>query len=500
MIAGATGIDLFLLVIDAQEGARPQTLEHLAVLRLLGVDRGVVAVTKADAVDEETLALALDEARELVPGRRGRPRLGEDRRRARRAARRARPRAGRRSAARHAATRLYVDRVVHAAGRRHGRDRDALVRHDRRRATCCASSRAGRVVRVRSVQVHDDAVDRAEAGPARRRQPADVERRDLARGDVLVEPGPLPGLLPARRRARDARRDAGGGDGARRDEGGAARVVRDGAYAQLRLTEPVVAARGDRVVLRTETTVGGGLVLDPAPPRRLEPERLGVLDARLHRRRSCALLVHEPVTGRDLQARGLLAPGELAQGLASVRAAGEHYFSAAWLDDTARASARSGSRHARRRTRSIPGCRSPSCCPQRAVGAVRPEPARDRAPRREGLPAGRIGDARRARPGCLRARGAARPGGDREGRRQAARRVPRGARPAAARRRRLRGFDRRCTTAAASCSRRSTRSRSPVPRRARGRQAHRAAPARALRHGRADVASRRRRTLRRSRT
>src|SRR5881396_2936429 len=68
MVAGATGIDLFLLVIDAAEGARPQTHEHLAILRLLGIDSGVVAVTKADAVDEETLELALDEARELVPG------------------------------------------------------------------------------------------------------------------------------------------------------------------------------------------------------------------------------------------------------------------------------------------------------------------------------------------------------------------------------------------------------------------------------------------------
>ena len=63
MVAGATGIDLFLLVIDAAEGARPQTHEHLAVLRLLGVERGVVAVTKTDAVDVETLALAMDEAR-----------------------------------------------------------------------------------------------------------------------------------------------------------------------------------------------------------------------------------------------------------------------------------------------------------------------------------------------------------------------------------------------------------------------------------------------------
>src|SRR5919202_1342115 len=67
MVAGASGIDLFLLVIDAGEGARPQTHEHLAVLRLLGVERGVVAVTKADAVDAETLELAVDEARALVP-------------------------------------------------------------------------------------------------------------------------------------------------------------------------------------------------------------------------------------------------------------------------------------------------------------------------------------------------------------------------------------------------------------------------------------------------
>src|SRR5438270_4568944 len=68
MVAGATGIDVFLLVIDAGEGARPLTHEHLAILRLLGIDRGVVAVTKADAVDEDTLELALEEARELVAG------------------------------------------------------------------------------------------------------------------------------------------------------------------------------------------------------------------------------------------------------------------------------------------------------------------------------------------------------------------------------------------------------------------------------------------------
>ena len=68
MVAGATGVDLFLLVIDANEGARPQTHEHLAILRLLGVERGVVALTKSDVVDDETLELARAEAEELVPG------------------------------------------------------------------------------------------------------------------------------------------------------------------------------------------------------------------------------------------------------------------------------------------------------------------------------------------------------------------------------------------------------------------------------------------------
>ena len=60
MVAGATGIDLFLLVIDAGEGARAQTHEHLAILRMLGIERGVVAVTKIDAVAADALELAVD--------------------------------------------------------------------------------------------------------------------------------------------------------------------------------------------------------------------------------------------------------------------------------------------------------------------------------------------------------------------------------------------------------------------------------------------------------
>src|SRR4051794_25371857 len=65
MVAGATGVDLFLLCIAADDGVMPQTREHMAVLRRLGVERGVVAVTKADATDPEA---AVAEASELVPG------------------------------------------------------------------------------------------------------------------------------------------------------------------------------------------------------------------------------------------------------------------------------------------------------------------------------------------------------------------------------------------------------------------------------------------------
>src|SRR5213080_2245968 len=68
MVAGSSGVDLFLLVIAADDGVMPQTREHVAVLRALGVERGVVALTKRDLVDSEALELAAEEARALLPG------------------------------------------------------------------------------------------------------------------------------------------------------------------------------------------------------------------------------------------------------------------------------------------------------------------------------------------------------------------------------------------------------------------------------------------------
>jgi selenocysteine-specific elongation factor len=325
-------------VIDAAEGARPQTHEHLAILRLLGVERGVVAVTKADAVDAETLELAVAEAQELVPGAEVVPvsaKTGEGIEELRAALGRAaagleheRPGAG---------TRLYIDRAFTLAGV------GTVVT-----GTLWSGSigpgdalevqPSGLRARARTVHVHDAEVVRADAGQRVAVNLPGIDRRRLRRGDALVEPGyypvswrldvaleelePLPAAVTVHIGTSDV----------------PARVVRSGRFAQLRLREPVVAARGDRVVLRTETTVGGGVVLDPAPPRRLEPERLELLE-RSNPESIVRALVREPVTGPSLQARGLLPPADLARGLSALEQAGDWYFAPEWLEEV-RASVR----------------------------------------------------------------------------------------------------------------------------------------------------------------
>jgi selenocysteine-specific elongation factor len=279
MVAGASGIDLFLLVIDAGEGARPQTHEHLAILRLLGIEHGVVVLTKADAVEEETLELARLEAEELVPGApvvatSARTGAGLDELRAALA-----EVAGR--VARHDAggpARLHVDRsfTLHGIGTV---ATGTLWSGTIGEGDELSLEPRGRTVRVRSVQVHDRGVERAEAGQRVAASLPGVERRELRRGDVLVTPGALRpsfrldvmveplGEIPARVMLHHGTAET------------AARVARAGdRFAQLRLSRPVVAARGDRIVLRAGTTVGGGVVLDPNPPRHADLARFEALE------------------------------------------------------------------------------------------------------------------------------------------------------------------------------------------------------------------------------
>jgi selenocysteine-specific elongation factor len=149
-----------------------------------------------------------------------------------------------------------------------------------------------------------------------------IERGEVLRGDVLVAPGAYPvsyrldvsldELVPIP-------------DGARLQvhvgtAHALARLVRAGErYAQLRLSRPVVAARGDRVILRGETTMGGGAVLDPAPPRHRDVERFELVESG-----RAAATVHAPVRADELRH---VLDGE-PEGL--VRA-GPWLLSPAWL-------------------------------------------------------------------------------------------------------------------------------------------------------------------------
>ena len=68
MVAGATGIDIVVLVVAADDGVMPQTREHLDIMTLLGIRRGIVAITKCDLVDEEMLELARDDVETFLNG------------------------------------------------------------------------------------------------------------------------------------------------------------------------------------------------------------------------------------------------------------------------------------------------------------------------------------------------------------------------------------------------------------------------------------------------
>jgi selenocysteine-specific elongation factor len=276
MVAGATGIDLYLMTVAADDGVMPQTREHAAVLAALGVGRGIVAVTKADLADP---ARAADQARELLPEAAAvvpvSARTGEglDALRAALDALAATV-PGRGGAT--GVLRLHVDRAftIRGAG--------TVVTGTLWSGVATPGDEVvilpeGRRARVRGVQVHDAPVERAAAGQRVALNLAGVGREEVGRGDVVAAGEPLPG--PTFRLdaaldwvAPDARPDHGTRlavhHGTREVPARLAEL--GGRFAQLRLEQPLVALRGDRFVLRSlapPDTLGGGMVLDPAPPR-----------------------------------------------------------------------------------------------------------------------------------------------------------------------------------------------------------------------------------------
>jgi selenocysteine-specific elongation factor len=287
MVSGATGIDLFLLVVAADDGVMPQTTEHLRVLEALDVRHGVVAITKSDLADPGPAA---GQVSALLPGLpivscSTRTMEGID------AVGRALAEvAGQVSsrAARGGGCVLHVDRVFSVRGA------GTVITGTLWSGSVARGQRlqllpGGLPVRVRGVQIHDRAVESAEAGQRVAVNLTGLAREDVARGDVLASSDT--GLqvtyrldLALRLHEPQAQIERVQVHHGTRES--PARLVALGKdYWQARLERPLLARAGDRVVIRSISvpdTLGGGLVLDP-DPRRHGPSA-AVLD-RLERRR-----------------------------------------------------------------------------------------------------------------------------------------------------------------------------------------------------------------------
>ena len=299
MLAGASGIDCVLLVVASDESVMPQTREHFDICRLLGVQSGLVALTKCDLVDDETLELVHMEARELVEGSfldrapivavsaRSGAGLDELRRALANVAHglEAPPTSG--------IARLPVDRTFTVKGFGTvvtGTLVSGVIAVD----TELDVQPSGRRVKVRGLQVHGEATDRARSGQRVAVNLAGLDVDDLSRGDVLIQPGGLEStrrldatlvLLPNTRPLKHGGRvrfhtgtsevmarvslaptvDAGPAD----LSPGTLDPGREG-YVRVRLERSVALTRGDRFVLRAYSpavTIAGGRVLDPAPGR-----------------------------------------------------------------------------------------------------------------------------------------------------------------------------------------------------------------------------------------
>ena len=275
MVAGASGVDLFLLCVAADDGVMPQTREHLAVLRQLGVEPGVVAVTKADVGEPELVA---EEVAELVPGAPVVPVSAAERTGLEELLAALDDVAGRLPgrAADGGGARLHVDRSFTLRGI------GTVVTGTLWSGSVAAGDGVtilprGLAARVRSVQVHDEPVERADAGQRVALNLAGVAWREVGRGDVVVDPeaalrpthlidigleleqGARPIERSVRLHVHHGTREA------------PARLVPLGdGFAQLRLEAPLMPVAGDRLILRQlapPDTIGGGVVIDPAPRR-----------------------------------------------------------------------------------------------------------------------------------------------------------------------------------------------------------------------------------------
>ena len=318
MLAGVGGIDLVVLIVAADESVMPQTREHFDICRLLHVPAGLVALTKADLADADTLELARMEVRELVAGSflDGAPivpvsaRTGDGLD----AFRAALVDVSHRARGRHAdaVTRLPIDRVFSMKG--FGTVVTGTLVSGRAAIDAELDlAPGGRRVKVRGVQVHGRKQTEALAGQRTAINLAGVEVEEISRGQALVSSGAfeetrladatvelLPGAKALKHGAR-VRFHQGTTEIMGRVAliGPSADPLAPGgrAFVRLRLEAPAVLARGDRYILRAYSppiTIAGGLILDPRPPR--TAIRTAAALAR------CARLDFDPAAGNRVDA------------------------------------------------------------------------------------------------------------------------------------------------------------------------------------------------------
>ncbi len=291
MLAGATGIDLVLFVIAADEGVMPQTREHLDILRFLPLKQGIVVLNKIDLVDDpDWLALVKDDIRTLLVGSvlAGAPLLEVSAKTGQGIAEvvatidRLLDQVPAREL--HAPARLPIDRAFVIAG--FGTVVTGTLWSGRiRPGDVVDLLPQGRSVRTRGIQVHGQEMPEALAGSRVALNLVGVEKHEVARGDVLATPGiyqptslidvrvrllpTAPALLHhGRVRVYLGSAEAIGRlvllDRARLEPS-------ETAVGQIRLEKPIVTAAKDPIVLRRYSpmmTVGGGEVITAHPPRR----------------------------------------------------------------------------------------------------------------------------------------------------------------------------------------------------------------------------------------
>ncbi len=290
MLAGAFGMDLVLLIIAADEGIMPQTREHLDIIRLLGINQGIVVITKKDLVDEEWMMMVEDDIKEYLADtelkdwpiiavssteKEGIPellKLIEDLS----AEVEEKPALGQ--------VRLPIDRVFIMTG--FGTVATGTLWSGRIRLNDSLQVLPQELpVRVRTLHVHNHKVDEALAGQRVAVNLQGVDISDIHRGDVLVTPGFLKSTYRISgnlRLLKNSPRSLKNWTRVRFHLGTdecLGRVVLlehdemqpgENGYVQIVMEEPVVCNKGDRFVIRfysPVTTIGGGVVIDPHPPK-----------------------------------------------------------------------------------------------------------------------------------------------------------------------------------------------------------------------------------------